>query len=203
MKIGNNIVSSSGFNANPRTGTPMPKLGVASSAVLKAPLPRRSRGGGAGDPLGGIPAEMRAAFQALKAPRAIFTVKGGDARAEAVLASDHAVKLQARGGLDGDITFYAPVQTEDGKTEWERVSDDEVLFLAGEDLYTGDGVEAAEEMDRIPVEGTPDELNKLYTAIQKFNKATGKNLRMLLDRNVYDDNGVNIMKQVKVIWRVQ
>lgn len=191
------------LNASPRTGTPIPKMGTsAAKFVPGGNLPKRSRGGGAGDPLGSIPAPIREAFGRLKAPTVAFRVKGTETPAEAVLSTDHAVKLTPRISGDG-VSFYTQTVDEEGKhLSWDAVDDDEVLFTAGEDLYTAEGVEMGEVMDNFPVEGNPEELNKLYQAMQKFNKATGKTLRMLLDHNVYDDKGINILKQVKVIWRV-
>jgi hypothetical protein len=183
------------FNANPRTGVPMPKFGQASQAEIKAgSLPRRSRGGGAGNPLGGIPKEVVDAFQALKAPQIAFRVLDGGA--EVTPVDEHGEPCKAHYS-QGEVIFT--------NVRGEKL--DEVLFKTEGtddnpegDTYTAEGIEPMEVLDKVPVEGDPQTLNKLYQAMQKFNKATGKQLRMLLDRNQLDDKG-NIISQVKVIWR--
>lgn len=185
------------FNANPRTGVPMPKFGSAGQTAIPAgTLPKRSRGGGAGDPLGRIPQEVRAAFSGLKAPQVAFRILDGGAEVQPV--DEHGETLRAHYS-NGDIHFQ--------NVRNERVELADVLFKTEPtdenpdgDTYTADGVEPMEVLDRIPVEGDPATLNKLYQAMQTFNKATGKQLRMLLDRNVMDDKG-NIITQHKVIWR--
>jgi hypothetical protein len=185
------------FNANPRTGVPMPKFGSAQTTAIPAgTLPKRSRGGGAGDPLARIPGEVRTAFQGLKAPQVAFRVLDGGAEVQPV--DEHGEQLKA-GYSNGDIHFT--------NVRGQAVELKDVLFRTEGtdenpegDTYTADGVEPMEVLDRIPVEGDPQTLNKLYQAMQIFNKATGKQLRMLLDRNVLDDKG-NIITQHKVIWR--
>lgn len=194
LKFATSVMKS--FNANPRTGAPMPKFGQAGQAVIPAgSLPKRSRGGGAGNPLARIPKEVLEAFQGLKAPRLLFRTMGDGQPCSAV--DEHGETLTPRIGQGGEVHFY--------NVRGDEVTD--VLFRTeateehpeGE-TYTPDGVEPLEELDKIPVEGPPETVNKIYSAMQIFNKATGKALRMLLDRNIYDDKG-NIVSQVKVIWR--
>jgi hypothetical protein len=183
-------------NFNPRTGAQMPKFGtVERASVVAGTLPKRGKRGGGGDPLARIPGEILKTFQGLKAPSLAFQTLETKEKVRAVDQHDEDLKARI---VEGEIKLY--------NVRGEEVTD--VRFFTepsdehpeGEE-YTAAGVEPIEELDRIPVQGDPNTLNKLYNAMATFNKATGKQLRMLLDHNVMDDKG-NILEQVKVIWRV-
>ncbi len=185
------------LNANPRTGTPMAKIGeVQKTAIPAGSLPKRGRRGGGGNPLARYPKEWIETFNSLSAPVLAFRTLETKEAATPVEAGTRD-KLTVRIS-DGEIHAY--------NVRGEEVSD--VLFLTepteehpdGEQ-YTGDGVEILEVMANTPVEGPPEAMNRMYQALQVFNKQTGKQLRMLFDHNKMDDKG-NIVSQVKVIWRV-
>lgn len=181
------------LNANPHTGTPMAKFGGTGAGAVAVPMgqaPKRSRGGSV-DPLAAIPKDMLTAFNALKNPKLGFR----HVQTEEILGPVDSEGEEVTAKVaNGELVFTA----KDG-TELE-----DVLFIneAGEQ-YTSNFVEPVEILDRIPVEGSPATINKVYNAMQKFNKATGKELRLLFERNVMDDSGTQIVSMVKILWRVR
>ncbi len=186
------------LGANPKTGVPMAKIGeVQRTAIPAGSLPKRGRRGGGGNPLSRIPKEWLELFQSLAAPGLAFRTLETQEECKPVDAkTGDALTVRIQGG---ELKAF--------NVRGEEV--DDVLFQTepteehpeGEQ-YTGEGVQVLEVMANTPVEGAPEAINKMYQAMNVFNKATGKHLRMLFDHNKMDPSGQNIISQVKVIWRV-
>lgn len=199
MKIaGSNIQLASSFGRNQGVALPSVQSKGTRHVVYQGAIPKRSRGGT--NPLASMPKALVDALQSLKAPQVVFNVTGTDIEAKPYYTPDPTMALSSR-IQDGELTFW----TKNENGEWERAGDDDVLFKTEEgEEYTGGGVTMGWQVDRLaePVSGSPEELNKLYNAIGKFNKATGKQVRMILDHNVLSDDGITIVKQVKNIERL-
>lgn len=183
-----------------------PVAGEVGRTTIVGPIPKRSRGG-AGNPLASVVAkvgqETLAKLQALTPPKVTFQTADGGLPAIPVDEDGTELHYSVVNGPDGpEFSFRQPPTVDDaGETHLgEQVTD--VLFRteAG-DTYTPQGVEPVWDMSKLDVEGTPAEINKMYAALTQFNKATGKQLKMLQLDNVLDANG-NIIKHYKRIFRM-
>ena len=108
-------------------------------------------------------------FEDIKAPTHRFVNSDGkDVRA----VDNEGAELRAR---DGE--FFRSLTAEDGSQTLEKVDESEVQFVDLEgNLWTLQGVQEVADYDYLQISGTAEELQKLYNAVQRFSKATGKGL---------------------------
>lgn len=134
-------------------------------------------------------------FEDIKAPTHRFVNSDGkDVRA----VDTDGNELKAR---DGE--FFRSVDNGEGGFNLEKVFEENVQFLdeSGE-LWTLQGVQEVADYDYIQVSGTTEELQKVYNAVQRFSKSTGKGLVVRHASEETDEKG-NTFRQTKNIIRIR
>lgn len=138
-------------------------------------------------------------LEGLKAPGYRFTNADG-AEVRPIEASTGEV-LSFRMDESGNPAFYRRIQQEDGTYKSEPASD--VLFQADDgSQWTPEHVKELVDYDYLQMTGTADVLNKLYNAVQRFGKATGKGLIVRHESQTEDERG-NILTMTKNIIRIR
>jgi hypothetical protein len=134
-------------------------------------------------------------FEDIKAPVQRFV--NADGNTVRPVSAD-GTELKSRDG-----TFFLPVPQEDGSTTLEAVGDEDVQFLdeAGE-VWTLQGVQEVADYDYLEVSGTAEELQKVYNAVQRFSKSTGKGLIVRHAKEETDAAG-NTFRMTKNIIRIR
>lgn len=135
-------------------------------------------------------------FEDIKAPVTRFVNSDGkDVRP----VNTDGTELAAR---DGQF-FLKVTDAETGTVSMQAVEEDEVQFLdEGGELWTLQGVQEVADYDYIQVSGTAEELQKVYNAVQRFSKATGKGLIVRHASEETDQSG-NTLRMTKNIIRIR
>lgn len=142
-------------------------------------------------------------LEGLKAPGLRFQTADG---AEVKPVDSEGTPLRAS-HQNGEVV-YAKSETQtdaDGKvtTLWHMVPADEVEYMDAEGAHwTADGVQELADYDYLQITGTSEELTKLYSAIQRFSKATGKGVIVRHESETTDERG-NTLTQTKNVIRIR
>lgn len=125
-------------------------------------------------------------FEGIKAPVQRF-VNADGVDVQAIDSNGDALTSR-----DGE--FFQNVFQEDGSKKLEKVDESEVQFADKDgNLWTLQGVQEVADYDYLQVSGTAEELQKVYNAVQRFSKATGKGLIVRHEKEETDPKGVVMM----------
>lgn len=138
-------------------------------------------------------------FNEIKAP--VLEFKNADGVNVEPIDANDGEKLIPRQGERGEIQFGRRVENEDGTFRLEMVSD--VLFQAEDgSQWTEEHVQPFSAYDYLVYTGTPEDLQKLYNAVGRFSKATGKGLIVRQESETTDAAG-NTLTQTKHVYRIR